>query len=75
MVGRSQGKNTRRNAEGGRGVSVQNELQLLRKGRNKMGLVRLNIDIGSNTHSPIEEEVRNDSLVPSPQRDQQGKCP
>ena len=49
-----------------------------------MGLVGLNIDIGSNTHSPIEEEVRNDnlvpsprndSLVPSPPRDQQGKCP
>ena len=36
---------------------------------------KVDIDIGSNTHSPIEEEVRNDSLVPSPPRDQQGKCP
>ena len=36
----------------------------------------LDIDIGSNKHSPIEEEeVRNDSLVPSPPTDQQGKCP
>ena len=75
MVGRGQGKNTRRNAEGGRGVSVQNELQFLGKGMNKVGSVGLDIDIGSNTHSPIEEEVRNDSLVPSPPRDQQGKCP
>jgi len=35
----------------------------------------VDIDIGSNTHSPIEEDVRNDSLVPSHPRDQQGKCP
>ncbi|KAJ8440100.1 hypothetical protein Cgig2_026451 [Carnegiea gigantea] len=37
-----------------------------------MGSFGLDIDIGSNTHSPIEEEVRNGSLVPSPLRDQQG---
>ena len=36
---------------------------------------KVDIDIGSNTHSPIEEEVRNDSLFSSPPRDQQGKFP
>jgi len=40
-----------------------------------MGSFGLDIDIGSNTHSPIEEEVRNDSLFSSPPRDQQGKFP
>ncbi|KAJ8437670.1 hypothetical protein Cgig2_028608 [Carnegiea gigantea] len=75
MVGRGQGKNTCRNAEGGRSVSVQNELQFLGKGMNKMGSVGLDIDIGSNTHSPIEEEVQNDNLVRGEKRKYPSKFP
>jgi len=74
MVGRGQGKNMRRNVGGGRGVSVQKERHFSGEQMNNIASFGIDIDVGSNTHTPLEEEVRNDNLVPSPPRDQQGKC-
>jgi len=41
---------------------------------NNIASFGIDIDVGSNTHSPIEEVVGNDNPVPSPPRDQQGRC-
>ena len=74
MVGWGQGKNTRRNEGGGRGISVQKERQFSNNQMNNIASFGIDIDVGSNTHSPIEEVVGNDNPVPSPPRDQQGRC-
>ena len=74
MVGRGQGKNMRRNVGVGRGVSIQKERQFSGEQMNNIASFGIDIDVGSNTHAPVEEKVRNDNPVPSPPRDQQGRC-